>query len=86
MCIFNKIDRMCINAYLLLLKLCIEEFNRVEKRTDDQALELKQLVAETALEQIDHIKGTDKIVAFAVMLRYHNNIMKIKRFLKETES
>ena len=88
----NRIDRMCIEIYLKVLRTSIEEFNKAKLGSDhykdwtkEQVRELKQVTAETALEQIDHLKGTDKAAALTVMLLYHDDIVEIKKFLKEIE-
>lgn len=58
----NKIDRMCRELYLKVLRISIEEFNKAKLGgdhykdwTEEQVREFKQVTAETALEQIDHL-------------------------------
>ena len=88
----NECDRECIRLFLSILRTCIEEFNKTElgsehckNWTKEQIHEMKVETGETALEQIDHIKKMDKVAALTVMMLYHDDLVQIKKYLKEIE-
>ena len=88
----NELDRKCTRLFLSILRTCIEEFNKTEigsdhckDWTEEQIRELKITTGEGALEQIEHIKKIDKTAGLTVMMLYHDDLVRIKRFLKDKE-